>query len=404
VKRAFAKDSTEGADNTPSDAEVVMDAMGAPEVVKDKVTSWLTAFCDVSNKVNEIAGKVNNAVKTAQNAVEMGTDIIAGNTDVLTDCVSKAFSKYVEGNSESLWLYLVDEATGEVVQPPEGSNYPIEITTPGKTLPVLLPLAKIGLKAMCITNNVAKIGRAFGYPLPSLGEEYVNMAKSAIGDLSKESSVAEFDVLQNHLSNVTQKEEGRTQEQGNTNTGKQDPETIRGAALREFERWLKLKDEENKFCDLQRVLTSEGKSCWTTGENAKKMQEGKDVLNGPEVESGDPEAIKKIRQENEDIKKANDEINKVNEEMLKANDEINKEKEELKRQLAHLRNGENPAEGTSTSPVTSHLDANWAGDIGAINGKCMYTHVCMYLHVYESVYACGYVSAHLISHRNRCHT
>jgi hypothetical protein len=351
LKRTFPEDSTEGADNTPSDTEVLLDAAGAPEKVKEKVTSWVSAFCTVSSKVNEIAGKVKEATKGVQNAVETGTEIIAGDSKALTDCISAAFSKYVEGKSESLWLYLVDEATGEVVKPPDGSNYPIKITTPGKTLPVLLPLAKIGLKAMCITNNVAKLGRAFGYPLPSLGQEYVEMAKSAIGDLSKESSVAEFDVLQNQVTKVTEEKDGQTQEQSNVNTEKQDPESIRGAALREFQRWLEEQDKQNKFCDLQRVLTSEGKSCWTTEENAKKMEKGEDVLNKPKIDQEDSKSIDEkvltIQKENEEIKKTDD---------------------ELKRRLEHQGTGETPAEGASTSPHTSHLDASWA-DEGTCRSK-----------------------------------
>jgi hypothetical protein len=316
---------------------------------------------------------------------------MAGDTEKLTKYISSAFSIYMEDKSQHLWLYLVDEATGEVVQPPDGSVYPIEITTPGETLPVLLPLAKIGLKAMCITNNVAKLGRAFGYPLPSLGQEYVDLAKSAIGELSKESSVAEYAVLQNHLNNVTQKEkeEGQTQEQGNTNAGKQDPETMRGAALREFENWLTKNDSQRAFCNLQRVLTSEGKSCWTTKENADNMEDGKDVLNMSEDESGDSEAIqvevKKIREENEEIKKANEEIKKAY--------------DELKRRFEHQGTGETPAEGTSTSPLPPHLDGSLVdegtchprNDTAAIDEKCMYTNVCMYLYVYECMYTHGFM-------------
>jgi hypothetical protein len=374
VKRTFAEDSTEGADNTPSDAEMLMDAVNTPQEVKDKVTSWLTAFCEVSSRVNSIADKVKKTVKSVQSVVEITTDTMAGDTESLTKFISKAFSEYVGGKSESLWLYLVDEATGEVVQPPDGSVYPIEITTPGETLPVLLPLAKIGLKAMCITNNVAKLGRAFGYPLPSLGPKYVNMAQEAIGELSKESSVAEFAVLQNHLNNVTQKDkkEGQTQEQGNTNTGKQDPETIRGAALREFERWLTDNDEQHAFCNLQRVLTSEGKSCWTTKENADNMEKGQNVLNGPEDESGDPKSIdvevKQILEENE-----------------------------LKRRLKDLGLRETPAEVISTNRLPTHLDGSFVNegkchsrdDTVAIDAKCTYP--CMYVCMYVCMYACMYV-------------
>jgi FtsZ-binding cell division protein ZapB len=395
LKRTFPEDSTEGADNTPSDTEVLLDAAGAPEKVKEKVTSWVSAFCTVSSKVNEIAGKVKKAAKGVQRVVEAGTDILAGDSTALTELISEKFSAYVEGKSESLWLYLVDEATGEVVKPPDGSNYPIEITTPGKTLPVLLPLAKIGLKAMCITNNVAKLGRAFGYPLPLLGENVVNLAKSAIGDLSKESSVAEFDVLQNHLTKVTEKEK---KEEGNANTEKQDPETIRGVALREFQRWLEDNDEHHKFCDLQRVLTSEGKSCWTTEENAKKMEKGEDVLNKPKI---DQEDSKRIDEKVLTIQKENEEIKKKNEDITKAYEEMKEAKEKLERERDQLGKGETPAEGASTRPLPSHHESSKAdkgtcrskNDTPALDEECTYVHECIYLHVYECMYTCECTSS-----------
>jgi uncharacterized FlaG/YvyC family protein len=346
-KRTFAEDSAECPDKTPGDLEQFADAVHAPEEVK----SWLRAFCAVSSKVNEIADKVKSTAKGVQSAVDTGTKILAGDTKALTDCISKNLSAYMNDQSQSLWLYLVDEATGEVVEPPENSVYPIKITTPRKTLPVLLPLAKIGLKAMCITNNVAKLGRAFGYPLPALGQEFVDMAEKAIGDLSKESSVAEYDVLQNHLNNVTQTE------QGNANTGKQDPETIRGAALREFQRWLVEKDPQYTFCNLDRVLTSEGKSCWTTNESANNMREGKEVLNESEVQREDPkiidDKIKLIQQEKEII--------------------------DLKRRLKELCGAQDPAEEISTSPRTSNKETSLAdegkshspNDTESIDEKCM---------------------------------
>jgi hypothetical protein len=84
------------------------------------------------------------------------------------------------------------------------------------------------------------------------------------------------------------------------------------------------------------------------------MQEGKDVLNGPVVESGDPksvdEEVQKIKEENEDIKKAY---------------------EALKREMEEHGFGVTPEAGISTSPHTSPLDASWADGTPAIDGKCM---------------------------------
>lgn len=60
-----------------------------------------------------------------------------------------------------MYLYLVDELTGEPVRGNDGDDggdtYPIEIRTPSEVVPKLLPVMQVGLRAMSIYNGAAGV-------------------------------------------------------------------------------------------------------------------------------------------------------------------------------------------------------------------------------------------------------
>jgi hypothetical protein len=157
-----------------------------------------------------------------------------------------------------MYLYLIDEYTGHPVVPEEGGVYPIKITQPSQNAVKLLPLMRGGLKVMSIVNGAAFIGHMFGVPIPSVPKAWQEKVNNAVGSLDQKSSVAEFDVLQ-----ATLDSESETKAEG------KDKQAIRGAALREFKRFLAEKDPENTFCGLNRVVTDDGKACWTSLDQAK---------------------------------------------------------------------------------------------------------------------------------------
>jgi hypothetical protein len=151
-----------------------------------------------------------------------------------------------------MYLYLIDEYTGDPVVPEEGGSYPIKITQPSENAVKLLPLMRAGLKVMSVVNGAAFVGHMFGVPIPSVPDAWKEMANNAVGSLDKKSSVDEFDVLQETIDSETEtKAEGK------------DKQAVRGAALREFERFLTKEDPENTFCGLNRIVTADGKACWT---------------------------------------------------------------------------------------------------------------------------------------------
>ena len=54
---------------------------------------------------------------------------------------------------EPMYLYLIDEYTGDPVVPKEGGVYPIKITQPSEKAVKLLPLMRAGLKVMSVVTQ-----------------------------------------------------------------------------------------------------------------------------------------------------------------------------------------------------------------------------------------------------------
>ena len=147
--------------------------------------------------------------------------------------------------------------------PEDSGPYPIEITTPSTTAVKLLPIMRTGLKVMSVVNGAALVGNLLGLPIPHVPEEWRKKANEAVGSLDKESSVAEYDVLQSSL-------DGANSGAG----GDAAKEKLRGAGLREYERFLLDKDTNSTFAGLRRAVTPEGQACWTllTAEEIDKAE------------------------------------------------------------------------------------------------------------------------------------
>jgi hypothetical protein len=153
-----------------------------------------------------------------------------------------------------MYLYLIDEYTGNPVPPSEGDGgrYPIEITRPSENAVKLLPLMRAGLKVMSVVNGAALVGNMFALPIPHVPKAWQEQASAAVGKLDKKSSVAEFDALQQSVNASTEAEDGEDKKQA-----------VRGSALREFERFLDEHDPDHTFANLNRLVTTDGQACWT---------------------------------------------------------------------------------------------------------------------------------------------
>lgn len=179
----------------------------------------------------------------------------------VTDTVVEKSKELFEG--DPLYFYLIDEYTMKPIVSSLNSDspYPIIITKPADVVPKLLPLMQVSFKAVRLLNGVSGVARCFGFPTPEVPVDMLDKAKTFIGSLDKESSVAEFEKLQ------TAVQKSSNQDKCITTAG------VRGGALRELTRFYAQYDENNHFCELSRVSTADGMSCWTSEENGLLIQE-----------------------------------------------------------------------------------------------------------------------------------
>lgn len=181
---------------------------------------------------------------------------------------------------EFLYLYLVDEYSMKPVVKENDPIYPIEITTPAEFVPKVLPLMKVGMKAMSLVNTAAGVGRFFGYPVPTIPPEYLCKLNLAIGVLDQQSSIAEFSALQGVLDDTSRKRSPSIDDLNpsmnqSMSSDVNNSTKLSGAAIRELERFFLIHDPNCYFSDLRRVLTDDGICCWTSEENFDMMQGGK---------------------------------------------------------------------------------------------------------------------------------
>jgi ankyrin repeat protein/tRNA A-37 threonylcarbamoyl transferase component Bud32 len=211
----------------------------SPEVMPpfDKVSAWITKLGRVKDKIAEVVDSVSSAVADPYAAMK--------------DHVASFF----EG--KPVYLYLVDEFTMQPVIPEEKDpKYPIEITSPAEFVPRLLPLMKIGLKAVSVANGIAGLGRLFGYPVPTIPDEYLKKVRNFVGDLGMESSIAEFPTLKKIVDSRILDEKSNIE-----------VKRVYGATLQDFKSMLKGCDADGKFCGLFRVMTPQGNCIWVTEES-----------------------------------------------------------------------------------------------------------------------------------------
>ena len=191
-------------------------------------------------------------------AVSIGKTLKDGGE--LFDAGVEAAKLAVDMTNKSYYLYLIDEVTGKPVIPEEDGDdtYPIEITKPGEWVGKLMPFMKTGLKVMAVANGICSVAQCFFPGVPTIPASIRNKAKTAVGALDQESSVAEFNSLSVTL-------EGADGEGGKTKGGQ------RGAALREFERFLGEHDKDKTFGGLRRTVfqtgDKAGTAVWTLEED-----------------------------------------------------------------------------------------------------------------------------------------
>ena len=174
---------------------------------------------------------------------KVGAGIAARDVGESLSGITAGLGRLVE--AEKLYFYLVDELTGEPVRD-ESGVYPIEITKPAEVVPKLLPVMQVGMHAMSLFNGVAALPRMFGAPVPSIPEEWRKAAQTSVEILKQESSVEAFGAV--HASAMDAGEKA---------------ETMRGAALRDLQRFFETHDKDRRYAGLRRIGDGDGAALWT---------------------------------------------------------------------------------------------------------------------------------------------
>ena len=109
-----------------------------------------------------------------------------------------------------------------------------------------LPLMKVAWGAIRLCNMAAGLSHCFGFPLPTIPDQYISDANSFLDSLRSENSAASYDVVNNAK-----------------NSGGQ-ASVVRGEQLRQFKMFLLENDPRCNFSGLRRLLTDSGHCVWTS--------------------------------------------------------------------------------------------------------------------------------------------
>ena len=103
------------------------------------------------------------------------------------------------------------------------------------------------MHAMSAYQGVAGVARMFGYPLPLVPEKWRKAAQGTVDLLKQDSSVAAFGAINEKVKDTDEK-----------------AKTVRGASLRELERFFKENDSDKLYAGLRRVGDpNDGTAVWT---------------------------------------------------------------------------------------------------------------------------------------------
>eukprot|EP00964_Phaeocystis_antarctica_P068075 scaffold41228_cov50-Phaeocystis_antarctica.AAC.4 len=201
-----------------------------------------------------VKGRFDTGMKWVERITTFAKGVVAADPIKTFAAMTATFKELI--TAETMYLYLIDELTGKPVR---GGIYPIEITTPSDIVPKLLPVMQVGMRAMSLYNGAAGIARMCGAPVPSMPTGWRKGAQESIALLGQKSSVEQFGVVHEEVMSV---EEAATAE----------AKTVRGASLRELQRFFTEKDAGNTFAGLRRLGDDDGTAVWTVLTEEKEVR------------------------------------------------------------------------------------------------------------------------------------
>ena len=213
-------------------------------------------------KAKDVASKVGKATEYIEYVLDTLSSCITKPVDFAAECIK---NKLFE---ETMFLYLVDEKTGDPVC---ADGYPLEVTDFKEQVEKFLPLMSLGIQVLALTNKAAGIVSMLYPVVPGTPIPPALLAKAT-----------KF-IEGSNKSGVIKK----VMEEGSTAS-----ETVRGCELADFSAFLKDKDPECSYSGfLRRVCDkSTGMAMWVTESSAKAMEEANDAHD----DSEDAEQLKSV--------------------------------------------------------------------------------------------------------------
>ncbi|KAF0695982.1 Aste57867_13236 [Aphanomyces stellatus] len=184
---------------------------------------------------------------------------------------------------DPLYMYLIDEVQGIPVVPPKDDNsvYPIKIETKSEKyiafMTTAMPYIQTGFKFLKGVNTVASLAKSLG--VPSLDKDVIASIGANIEKSKKTSSVFDFQVLQTAVE---------------AHDSAAPVHQIRGAALRELERFFAENDEKRNFAGLGRTYAASGQALWTTKETIAAFETSKRPENVVVPSNSQPDKKKSV--------------------------------------------------------------------------------------------------------------
>lgn len=206
---------------------------------------------------------------SAKVAKELADDLVRVITSShnLTDMTRKLILHLA--GCKKLYLYLVDEVTGQPVCPERSdAKFPFEIDVPDKDVKgTLLPFLRTGIAVASTLNGAAGVARIFGVPVPTIPINFIQSVSEVSNALDQESSVERFGAVHE----VTM---------ATANNERRDKPPLRGSELRELERLYLEKDKQRTFAGMRRFADHrDGTAIWSAVKDASKTGEViKDLL------------------------------------------------------------------------------------------------------------------------------
>jgi hypothetical protein len=161
-----------------------------------------------------------------------------------------------------LYLYFVDDLTGEIARGGEGDKYPIQIKDKSDIFPKLFPMMEVTMRSMALYHGVAGIARMFGCPPIDVTDSMRIMVQPKVDQLKNENFASEFGLLADDIKALRLNKEKYLKSN-----------SIRCQSLLSFVTLVQRKIGVDDFGGLCRMSDEKGLALWTACDTEEQVRE-----------------------------------------------------------------------------------------------------------------------------------